>query len=612
MRAAALLFLAVGWVCAQEPLTIDVDVRNRFVTGDSGQTYRSIVNLSEGLRLYSADVLYQAKDRIDLSVHNWGDPDSDLLFKLSRPQWYDVDLRYSTLAYFNNLFSYANPLLAQGVMTSQQAIDLRRRQLDFDFRFKPRSRITPFLSVLRTSGDGHGITPFVGSGDEFPVPTTFSDTMTTVRGGLEFRARHWSAVIEEGRTGYDDEQNLDSGFNPGNRPDTLVLNQLTERYRGSGAGWFSRGVFQADPLKQLAFSGHFIYSHPHMNVTHDLGAQGVFSDPNTLRPYTSLVEESIAGANQPHTSGSWSTEFRPLEHWRIRNNWYSDAFQVSAASPTTPMLTTAQAARGMLNLRYDQSETEISGDIGNILTIRGGYRYVRSDADLPPPSVVYPLSPTDARIRRHVALAGATLTLWKGRARVHTDYERSPGGETYFRTGLQDYYKFSIQGRIRLTNTLQITAVHKTLSNHNIGIDYSNSQTAMSVEWTPDHGKRLTFVGDYSRETIRSNAIIINPTDFQPAFSNYDDRGNHANGYAELRLMGGAVLHAGGAISDTVGTRPTRYYNPQGRLTVPVTRRVGFVAEWRWYDFHSVEEFRTHTVSMGAQIRIGALQAARK
>ena len=54
MRTAALLFFAVGFVRAQEAPTIDVDLRNRFVTGDSGQTYRSVVNLSEGLRLYNA------------------------------------------------------------------------------------------------------------------------------------------------------------------------------------------------------------------------------------------------------------------------------------------------------------------------------------------------------------------------------------------------------------------------------------------------------------------------------------------------------------------------------------------------------------------------------
>jgi hypothetical protein len=344
-----------------------------------------------------------------------------------------------------------------------------------------------------------------------------------------------------------------------------------------------------------------------MSVTHDLTAQGVFSDPATLRPYSTLVEQSLAGANQPHVSGSWSMEYRPLLHWRIRNTWFSDAYEVSGDSPTAMMITPAQAARSMLNLQYHQSETEISGDIGNILTVRGGYRYVHSDADLPPPSLVFPTSPTEARIRRHVALAGASLSFWKGRARVSSDFEKSPGGETYFRTGLQDYYRFSIQGRIRLSKTFQFTALHKTLSNSNTGIDYTNRQTALTLEWTPDQTKRLTFAGTYSWEAIRSTATFINPADFRTAISNYDDLGNHASGYAELRLIGGAVLHAGGSISESHGTRPTRYYNPLGSLVVPVTRRVGLVGEWRWYGFNSIESFRTHTISAGAQIKLWGL-----
>jgi hypothetical protein len=57
---------------------------------------------------------------------------------------------------------------------------------------------------------------------------------------------------------------------------------------------------------------------------------------------------------QPAEGAILSRDRIPHVHWRIRNNWFSDAFQVSSASPTAVMLTAAQSARGMLNLRYDQ------------------------------------------------------------------------------------------------------------------------------------------------------------------------------------------------------------------------------------------------------------------
>jgi len=612
MRSAALLLLAAACGWAQEPFSLDLDLRYRFVTGDSGgQTYRSVVNLSDGPRLFGAEMHYEGKDRVDLSLHNIGDPDSDLRLDISRPKLYEFSLQYRTLAYFNNLFSYANPLLEQGVLSSQRAIDYSQQQVNLDLRYTAHSRITPFLSFLRASGDGNGITPLVGVGDEFPVPTTFGDTLTTVRGGVELRGQRWSAVVEEGHTAFNGDQDLNSGANPGNRTDSIVLNQLSERYRASGGGWFSRGVFQAEPIRQLAFSGHFIYSQPENNVTHELNATGAFVNASTLVPYTNLMEQSLAEASKPRTSGSWSTEFRPHANWRIRNTWFSDAFQVSGATQITGLTTPPPAELSVLNLRYDQVETEISTDIGKFLTLRAGHRYVRSDVDLPPPELVYAGSPTGARIRRNIALAGGTLTLWKGRARVHADYEISPGGETYFRTGLLDYHKFSVQGRLRLTDAVQVTIAEKTLSNSNVGINFTNRQTAVSVEWTPEKSRRLVLVGAYSHETLRSAASFIDPATFQSMPSNYDEIGNNANAFAELRFKRGVLLRAGGGISDTGGTLATRYYTPQGEIVVPASKRVKIVAEWRWYDFGSIEAFRTHTVSVGTQIRLGAPPSAR-
>lgn len=599
--AAGLFVISLA---AQEPFQADVDLRSRFVSGDRGDVYRSVVNLGEGLRVFAGGLHYEGKDSIDASINDWGgDPNSQATIRIRREKVYEALFQYRTMAYFNNLPSYANPLFGQGALASQRSLDVRRRQMDLNIRWKPKARVSPYFGILRTSGDGQGVTPFVGSGDDFPVHTTFGDTLTTVHGGVQLTGSVWSATLEQGHTGYTDRQELRSAGNPGNRRDNITLDRLQENYDASGNGLYTRAFFQAQPYSRLGFTGHYVFSRPHLDVTHSLQADGQFIDPATRRPFLSLLEQGVTDASQPHNSGSWSTEFRPHAKVRIRHNWFSDAFQISGASPTAALLTPNGDPRMRVGLRYDQSETEISGDIGSSLLLRAGHRYVHGRADLPPADLVFIGSPTEARMNRHVALAGASWRLWKGRARLNADFEGSPGGQTYFRTGLQNYRKLSIQGRFKVTNSIGLTLQRKTLTNTNTGIDFSNRQTAATLDWTPRKARRLSLSGTYSYESLRSNSTFIDPGFFLSALSEYRDRGHHAGGFVEMRMARNILLHAGGGISASSGTRPTRYYSPQARIVMPVAPRISLVAEWRWYSYRSLDAFRAHTVSAGLQLR---------
>ena len=50
---------------AQEPFQVELDLRHRFVVGDRGDVYRSIVNLGEGVRVFGFNLHYEGKDSID-------------------------------------------------------------------------------------------------------------------------------------------------------------------------------------------------------------------------------------------------------------------------------------------------------------------------------------------------------------------------------------------------------------------------------------------------------------------------------------------------------------------------------------------------------------------
>ena len=592
-------------IFAQEPFQAEIDLRNRWVIGDRGQVYRSVVNLGEGVRVFGANLHYEGKDSIDARANGWGgDPNSDATVRVSRDKVYEAYFQYRTMAYFNNLPSFANPLFAQGALNSQRAMDVRRQQMDFDIKLKPKAKITPFFAVLRTNGDGAGVTPFVNVGDEFPVYTQFGDTLTTVRGGAQFTGTLWSATIELGHSSYNERQELTSSGNPGNRrTDDLVVNSLNEKYDASGGGIVTRALFQAQPFNSLGFSGHYVFSKPNLEANHTLNAQGKFRDQSTQNIYTTLQEQSLTNADQPRNSGSWTTEYRPFSKFRIRHTWLTDAYQISGASPTAAALAIADAARMRLNLHYDQSEAEASWDIGTALTLRGGHRWVRGQAELPPPDLIFSTTRLQSNMNRHVALAGASWRALKGRLRLTGDFEGSPGGETYFRTGLQEYRKLALQARIKLTQQLQLTLLRKTLYNTNVGIDFSNRQNAATLDWTPGRNRRINISATYSHEDIRSNATLLDPRTLQLTKSPYSDQGHHASAFAEMRLFASAFLQVGGGYSRSDGSRPTRYYSPQSKLTVPVFHRVHFVAEHRWYSYRSIESFRTHTLSAGMLFR---------
>jgi len=599
-----LAVLLVVPALAQEPIQGDLDLRSRFVSGDRGPVYRSVVNLGEGLRVFGGSLRYAGKDNVEARVHDWGgDPNSQASLRVRREGVYEVTMQYRTMAYFNSLPSFANPLLAQGVLTSQRSLDVRRRQLDLEARWKPRARVSPFFGILRTSGSGQGITPFTGTGDEFAVRTGFGDTLRTVRGGVVFTGNVWSAIVEQGQTSYTDRQDLDSGAGSGNRVDGIVLDRLTERYAASGSGYYTRANVQGQPLARLSVAGHYVFSRPKLDVSHTVDAAGQFLDPATRQPYTVLLEQSTANASQPRNSGSWTTEFRFHENIRARHTWFSDAFQISGASPSASLLGMSGGPRMRVNLLYGQSDAELIGDVGKTLTVRGGHRYVRGRADLPPADLEFTAQPIEPRMNRHVALAGASWRPWKGRVRLHADFEGSPGGATYFRTGLQNYRKYSAQGRVRLTPTLHLTVQHRALTNSNTGLDLRSRQSATTIDWSPRKAGLIGFSGTYAHESMQTASTIIDPTFFLHSLSAYLDRGHHASGYTELRLPGGGQISAGGAISSTGGTRPTRYYAPQMRVQMPVAARVHVVGEWCWYSLQSLDSFRAHTVSAGLLLR---------
>ena len=162
---------------ADENISVTLDLGNRWVDFRGGhyETYRSVINLRGGLRLFGAELRFQDPkrrlfDRLDVRAGNWGgDPYNSLHIGARKSGVYDLTANYRNMIYFNFLPSFANPLREQGLLLTQRSFDIHRRMADINLELRPGKRIVPYLAYDRNSNEGTGITTFVASLNEYQI-----------------------------------------------------------------------------------------------------------------------------------------------------------------------------------------------------------------------------------------------------------------------------------------------------------------------------------------------------------------------------------------------------------------------------------------------------------
>ena len=643
MRTSGLalsLLCAAGTALAQQGLLQSddwggtIDVRNRWVSDINGssQVYRSIVNLGEGPRLFEGELRFanpgaRWADRAALTMNAWGgDPYNTAHFTAEKNGLYDLSVDYRNVAYFNNLPTFANPLLASGLTLSQRAYDIRRRQLDVDLRFRPGQRLTPFANLSRGSGGGRGSTLFVSDGNEFAVDTDLNDRLLTARGGVTISNERWSATVEQGYTDFSDGQEVswNDGPNRGNRRFPLLgrelsLDRLFQAYDVNGSGPFSRAVIQATPWSRVSLTGPFTYSQNKINVTQNIDAAGELVYASLLTPYTSLLETNYAQASQPRPSGNWSAEFRLHPRLRFVQSWYSDRFHVTGSAAlsqlldASPELAITEFSDRRIDFRYSQNQVDLIFEPERRISLRAGHRYSWGEAELPPPEFdLRPEPKTQVAMRRHVGLASAAVRLAGGRLRIGAQAEFSPGSEMYFRTGLDDYWRGKLRVSYRASSALTLHSSYATMANRNddpqIELDMQSRQFSAGFIWTPEGRSDLSILADYTRSTLASRILMIQLPFFLTGFAGYEDDGHSGSAFVQTGLPYGASLKAGGSLFAGSGSRPTRFYNPQIALDGRVTERIRWVGEWQRYGFSEslwpTEDFRSNTISVGLRFSL--------
>jgi hypothetical protein len=606
----------------------------RWVTDIRGSvpTYRSVVNLGEGPKLTGLDfTIFDPKhrlfDRLDARANGWGgDPYNTAHLDFSKRGLWTFSGDYRNIAYFNAMPSFANPFAPKGF--NEQAFDTRRRTGYANLQFLPGKHIMPYLSFERNSGYGHGVTTWVqDANDEFAIPTLLRDSTNNYRGGVRFEFNRYHLTLEQGGTTYqNDDSATANGVSFGDRTapilgSTEVLNTFRQAYGVRGTSLYSKVLVTAQPFSWIDLYGQFLWSEPKTDARYFDLATGNFAQINSLLLYGTQFELSSSNANAPHVLANGGIEVRPWKRLRIIDSWTTNRYHDAGFGALQEQILTSPgvgpASADILNARevvnYNREQVEGIVDVTSRIILRAGYRYEWGDATVRA-GRLDPAGPLQSRdLVRNVGLAGATIRPWQ-KLSLNVDYEGGATDRDYFRTSLYNYNRMRARAKYQATTSLTLQANFALLDNQNptpgIQYDFRSRDNSLAVFWTPNAGKRISVMAEYDRSTLRSSIDYLLLPFLTPSVSVYRENGHTATSAidAVLPSIGGVSpkLTVGGSLFVSAGTRSSQYYQPLGRLSLPLHKHLQWNTEWRWYgfgeNFYQYEAFRAHTFMTGIRV----------
>lgn len=617
----------------EKPINGYIDVGARWV-GQAGDysSYRSLVNLGQGMRLLGMDFSLEPTasklvDSVRVQGYNWGgDPYNTARLDILKRGIYRYSGTYSNIAYYNNLPSFADLTANQGVYFNQRAYDISRRNFDNELTLFPGTRIMPYIGYARNSDGGNGITTLVADQNEYPLRNAVSWGMNEIRAGVRVEMNRWHVTVEEGGSNFKDDQGVYSTDQlTGNRTSPYFGQQLyllsgAQYYRVRGNGAYTKVLLTASPLNWLDLSGTLIRSTPKTFSSYSDTLQGsLVSDETQFLAIPQITDSFYGNVRMPHTTANLGAEMRVMDRLRIRTTWETDRFHTNGSGVLTSnyfFTTGATPETGSstdgerLDVSRNRQQVEALYDITNKYMVRGGYRYEWGQVILKANQFITTSPVERGELQRHVGLFGFRAQPVT-RLTLTGDFELANGVKTYYRSGLLDTKRINLQGRVTLPKSLYFNLIYSRFDNQNpapdIDLNAKSQSASANLQWMPNDGKHITIVADYTRSTIRSDFNYLYPLGLFPVLSLYRDNAHSGTLMADLKLPFGKKytgrLSFGGSFVTTSGTRPSNYYQPQGRLQLPLTPKLEFFSEWKYYGLHQpyyyYEGFRSNMFTGG-------------
>ncbi|HLV01107.1 MAG TPA: hypothetical protein VKZ59_07570, partial [Acidobacteriota bacterium] len=203
---------------------LDIGYRWSAYFRGSQDLYRTQLDLGEGPKLFSANLLYAPPegetglfDRAQVKLDGWGgEPHNAGSLQLGRDGAYDFRFYYRNFHYFSSIPYFANPLFGAGNLQSQHRFDTSLRTTGFEMAILPGHRFSPFIAYHRSSQEGTRGTTLTADGDDFVMDSQLDIQSDDLSGGIQMLISRLSLRLEQGIRWYHDETSFFSGASPGN------------------------------------------------------------------------------------------------------------------------------------------------------------------------------------------------------------------------------------------------------------------------------------------------------------------------------------------------------------------------------------------------------------
>ena len=638
--SSAALLAAVGMVLASPAaaqsawdyrVRADVGYRWKINFNGSQDLYRSHIDLGEGPKLFSGDILLTQPtdqgglfDHLELRMNSWGgEPYNTAHFVMGKADIYELRFNYLNTQYFSAIPSLSNPFFDEGDPESQLRYNTKRKNMLLELSLLPGRTISPFVSYHRFSHKGAVRNTLARGGDEFLLDTELDNSSDEVSGGVRLNFDPLVFRLEQGVRFFRDHTAavapMDQDGNS-DRPllgEDIVLDSLRSTNDFSTTAPFTRAAVTWAPLASLQLAGNVYYSMSSLDGTFaEQSAGNFFAFPPTSAFYGGATTSALVDAKEPMINGQVRAEWEPVHWFLLSEHFTTRRFHTSGVRELTSLLTDTDPLLGppadqidvkssaSTFMAVNQDLQELIGQfrVTPELQFRIGHRWERRELKLGVDRDLFQRT-------RNVLIVGLTYQ-FSSRNKISAEYELGRTDDNAIqRIDSQNFDRIRLVGRFSPLESLTFRG-NINLFNHGNDepeIDFSSRSDDLSlqVDFSPE-----AFVGvsaEYTRSRYRTSILYLVPQVLLPDRFRYMERGDYGAAHLRFNLPRSAQLSLGYSVWGNVGSFPLNFHQPYAELEVPLGERLSAYGRWNFYGYNEKvellpQDYRTHLAVFGVRL----------